>query len=300
MKNPKVLELDFSKLPDNIGDARIDGQIIVLDNLGQTINPDRKRIAERYCFPTHSDLTIIALCTKGEAHFRINVKEEELSPNKLLIILQGCIFEVMQVSEDFEGAILLMNPKVFSMTEDAVVGMSLRQYFTMNHSVLVSPDNINVFLDVYSLLKRAMMEREHPFRYQIVQKYCQILGYLGYNAFLQSPYSVSVRKNRKEEIFDRFIRTVEKHYMHERRIRFYADEMCLSPKYLSAVVKEVSQKFANDWIDEYVILEAKALLKQGGITIQQISDQLHFPNQSFFGRYFKHHTGYSPKEYRNL
>lgn len=72
----------------------------------------------------------------------------------------------------------------------------------------------------------------------------------------------------------------------------------LTPKHLSGVVKEVSGKTVGEWIDELVILEAKALLNSSSMNIQEIADRLNFANQSFFGKYFKHYTGMSPKEYR--
>ena len=104
---------------------------------------------------------------------------------------------------------------------------------------------------------------------------------------------------RQEEIFQRFIGEVEKHYRKERSVKFYADLLCISPKYLSTVIYKISQQLAGEWIDAYVILEAKTLLKSGRLTIQQISEQLNFSNQSFFGKFFKRCAGMSPKEYIN-
>jgi AraC-like DNA-binding protein len=78
----------------------------------------------------------------------------------------------------------------------------------------------------------------------------------------------------------------------------YADQLYLTPKYFSKVIKDNSGASASEWIDNYVILEAKALLKSTNMTILQISDELNFPSQSFFGKYFKRVVGVSPKEYR--
>jgi AraC-like DNA-binding protein len=83
----------------------------------------------------------------------------------------------------------------------------------------------------------------------------------------------------------------------ERELKFYADRLNLTPMHLSKVVKAASHKSANEWINDHVILEAKALLKSTSMTIQQISEELHFPSQSFFGKYFKRCTGISPREY---
>lgn len=81
-------------------------------------------------------------------------------------------------------------------------------------------------------------------------------------------------------------------------VAFYASKLSLTPKYLSKVIRQNSGKTAGEWIEEYVILEAKALLKSTNKTIQQITDELNFSTQSFFGKYFKRRVGLSPKEYR--
>lgn len=95
-----------------------------------------------------------------------------------------------------------------------------------------------------------------------------------------------------------FSKKVQLFYRKERKVLYYADKLHLSASYLSTVIKRVSGKTAAEWIDDYVILEAKALLKSTKLTIQQISDELNFSSQSFFGKYFKRITGLSPKEYR--
>lgn len=103
-------------------------------------------------------------------------------------------------------------------------------------------------------------------------------------------------KSRKEYIFERFYESLVESYQSERSVKFYADQLCLTPKHLSGVVKEVSGKTVGEWIDELVILEAKALLNSSSMNIQEIADRLNFANQSFFGKYFKHYTGMSLKD----
>lgn len=297
----EIGELDFSKLPLSISDAKIEGKIMAMDNLGRTIDPKKKKVAEGYCFPTKTDLTIIVFCMKGSAQFHVNLDEVNLLPMQLMVIQAGCIFEVNKVSEDFECVLILNNPDAMALNEEAVVGISLRRFLMQNITVPINQEQLNRLFDMYKSLKSALQDVDNPFRDQIVQRLCQVITYFCCFVFLKSPFATYKNvKSRREEIFDQFILLVEQNYIRERRISFYADKLNLSPKYLSTVVKEVSDKYASDWIDDYVILEAKALLKQGGINIQQIADRLHFPNQSFFGRYFKKLTGYSPKEYRNL
>ena len=105
---------------------------------------------------------------------------------------------------------------------------------------------------------------------------------------------------RSKMIFEQFIRLVGEHHMKYRNVGFYADKLCLTPKYLSKLIKGASGKSAPEWIDSYVILEAKNLLKYSDITIKEIVYRLNFPNQSVFYKFFKARTGMTPSEYRNF
>jgi len=103
--------------------------------------------------------------------------------------------------------------------------------------------------------------------------------------------------SRKHEIVHGFFTLIFEHYKDAKDVSFYADKLYVSPKYLSALVKRETERSAKDCIDNYVILESRVLLNSS-FTIQEISQQLNFPNQSFFGKYFKKHTGMSPSMYR--
>ena len=106
----------------------------------------------------------------------------------------------------------------------------------------------------------------------------------------------SVRANL---IFDQFLKLVTEFHTKERGVGFYADKLCLSPKYLSKLVKNISGRSAPDWIDSFVILEAKNMLKYSDVPIKEIVFSLNFPNQSVFYKFFKSRTGQTPSEYRN-
>ena len=97
-----------------------------------------------------------------------------------------------------------------------------------------------------------------------------------------------------------FMQLLKEHYVSERNIGFYADKLCLSPKYLSQMVLAASGRHVKDWVRDYVILEAKALLRSRQYTVSQVSDMLNFPNQSFFGVYFKKAVGCSPSAYQSM
>ena len=107
------------------------------------------------------------------------------------------------------------------------------------------------------------------------------------------------RRSRQEEIFADFLDLLHPHHKKERLVAFYADKLCITPKYLSKIVKDLTKHTALEYIEEYVITEAKSLLNATNMAIQQISNELNFPSQSVFGKYFRRVTHMSPKEYRS-
>lgn len=104
---------------------------------------------------------------------------------------------------------------------------------------------------------------------------------------------------RNKQLFNKFMELVKVHHAFHRGVRFYADRLCLTPNYLSGVIKEYTGKTVTEWVSDYVILEAKILLRDSEMSIQEIAFKLHFPTQSAFGKYFKQRVGVGPKLYRS-
>jgi len=120
-------------------------------------------------------------------------------------------------------------------------------------------------------------------------------------AALSKKYSKAVNSHlsRKEKISMNFINTVKRNFKKERSLQHYAAELAITAKYLTETVKEITGKSAGEVIDSFVIQEARMLLDNASFSIAEIADELNFSDQSFFGKFFKRHTGVSPKEYRN-
>ncbi|MDE6144754.1 MAG: helix-turn-helix domain-containing protein [Muribaculaceae bacterium] len=115
----------------------------------------------------------------------------------------------------------------------------------------------------------------------------------------EDPQTGGRPRSRRMLYTHEFVRLVNKYFRSEHSVRFYADRLCISPKYLSLVVKECTGRSAAEIIDEHLLLEAKNLLRFSGKNIQQVAYELNFSNQSSFGKYFKHLTGLSPSEFQN-
>ena len=250
-------------------------------------------------YPTRLNAACFAVCRKGWCKLNINLRDYEMREGMLCIILPEQIVQQGERSDDFSGLFIAVSRDFMDM-----VIPTMQQLFPMffmikeRPFVHITPEESQSFQEYHSFLWSKVKLKDNPFRKEITQGLLLALFYEIYNIYQGHVIQERTPKSRKEDLFERFIRYVYEFYKEERSVSFYADKMFLTPKHLSTMVKEVSGKTAGEWIDSLVILEAKAMLKSSEQSIQEIADELHFANQSFFGKYFKHHTGFSPKEYR--
>lgn len=162
----------------------------------------------------------------------------------------------------------------------------LRRFFELLNANTVDRTNIQLNKSIASSLTSAMF-------YQLVQFVHKRLP----GQIVESP---RIRdKGRRHDYVREFVRLVHRHYVRERSVSFYADHLFISPKYLSLLVKEATGRSAAKWIDDFVLMEAKNMLRFSGKNIQQIAYTLNFPTQSSFGKYFKHLVGMSPTRFQN-
>ncbi|MBQ9202179.1 MAG: AraC family transcriptional regulator [Bacteroidales bacterium] len=153
--------------------------------------------------------------------------------------------------------------------------------------------------DYYRQLFREVKDSSNLFRRETGQSIMMALFYKVCNIYGHTLLERPEYRNRGEEIFGEFLRQLSLHYKEHGDVAFYARLLCLTPKYLSTTVKRISGKTAGEWIQSQVIEEAKTLLKTSRLSVKEIAAELGFPSQSFFGKYFRQHTGMTPKTYRN-
>ena len=288
MKPKTILPFNWRDELENMEVYSIDDEIILLD---------RPIITSAFQYPFKVDLTTAIICIKGATEGSINLKPYATNGACFITILPGQVMENKSVSEDFSGLFIIMSSK---FTESLMPYIHDRLPLLLsvrdNPVIPLDEESLESMITYFELLKKAIRVKNHPNRIEAV-RYLSLAFF--YSAGIYSPSDNENRKKTHHELLaEKFLQLVDTHYKEQRGLEFYANKLCITPKHLSKVVKETSEKPANDWIDEHVILEAKALLKSTNMTVEQISDELNFPSQSFFGKYFKRVTGMSPKEYK--
>ena len=244
--------------------------------------------------PKKLEHAIIAVNIKGRANVKVDLEEFEVSAPSMFTLMPGHIIEASNLSEDF-----LVYALAFSRRFIDVINIPgwQQQYMSMynNPHIPLSEQSLRGMCTFYTMMHHLASDLENPFRIQVLENLIRVFYYGGIHYL---PNNKENKSSSKNNVVDHFMELVQEHYREQRLIGFYADKLCITPKYLSKLVKENTGLSAGDWIERHVTLEARAMLQSTDMTIQQIAASLNFPNQSFFGKYFKRATGISPKQYR--
>ena len=216
-----------------------------------------------------------------------------------MIISDRHIVDNFQSSDDADGLVMILSVNFFYEVVRNVSDVSMLFCFSRKHPVVSLTDNeVELFRSYFFMLKEKMRATDNKFRRDIVRTLILAMFYDLSNVIVRIQESESKKQTRADSIFTQFIRLVELNFRKERRVGWYAEQLCITPKYLSETVKNVSNRTPNEWIDSYVSLELRVLLKSTTKSIKEISDDMNFPNQSFLGKFFREHVGVSPSAYR--
>lgn len=247
-------------------------------------------------FPHKVQEVTQVVITKGAVSCIVDFYSYALEAPSLAIFQPGQVIESMEMTEDFAGFGMSIAPG-FTDSLELPISFQEKQALRTTHFYRLTPEMLEAFMSCYSQVGKVMEQESNPYREIIIRHLFSAYYYgLGYYAHdLQSQPSLMTCQ---QEVCDRFISLVSEHFKTNRDIGFYADKLCMTKKYLSALLKQETGMTALEWIEKYVVLYAKSCLSSTSMTVQEISDDLDFPSQSVFGKYFKRVEGVSPKAYR--
>lgn len=279
--------------------VHLNNELILIDNFDFASTSDDESLFFTQ-YPVKLSFTVVIIIFSGSMHYSINLEEFWAYSNDLITVQKGAIGEFLHSSPDLQVAVIAFSNELFHMNDHPEVAMKMQQMLYENPVKHISGESLKEIHMIYELMKKKIVETDNPFQKEILQGYVRALMYTILHKLLETLQQLPehIQNNRQHEIYMQFIREVQRNYQKERSVAYYADRLCITPKYLSQTVLKASGRLAGEWISDYVILEAKALIKSHSYTVQQISEILHFPNQSFFGRYFKKKVGCTPKAYQ--
>ena len=270
--------------------------------MGECIAANSASEIEIFRFPSRLNALIIGVGTEGETSLTSNLQEFRLKKDSLFIFSPKHILQV-QSNNRFKAHLIVIAPDFLKRINiDTKRMMPLFLQFGSLPCMELTHAESQSLRSFISMVEQEQKGSETDFSSEIIGGLIAAtiykVGDILTHYLTEHPEVDSPIHNRAEEYFRQFTELLGEHYKHERSVGFYARQLCITPKYLTTLIKRISGKSVSEWIDNYVILEAKTLLKYSNMSVQEIAYYLNFPNQSFFGSYFKRNAGMSPSQYK--
>lgn len=294
MKTKDITSVTMERLVGQYKMPHISHDVVLVDTL--------KTLPELTGARRLSLCMFMGVCTDGVASITVNGRKRIASRNNVMLITDESVVDNINFSPDFDGIGFFLSYKMLQEILKDIQNMSGLFLLTHNYSIFeITPDELET-LHLYLGQMRKRIATPHQ-RYSLEVVRLLILTMI---AEMREALERIVqgrepedRQSRAERIFVQYIQLVEKHYKEQRQVQWYAAQMELSPKYLCEAISAVSRRSPNEWIDKFVTTEIRNRLRYTNKRISEIAAEMHFPTQSFFGKYFKDNVGVSPSDYRN-
>lgn len=243
----------------------------------------------------------VLLVLEGSIDLSIDYVLFQASTNTVVTIMPTHITKVMKYSPNFKGRLMAVSRAFLEQSMMPNHSSSMIQYMKIrkNPTILLQESEIKTLDESMLRLRQTILQTNHHLQRLLIQN--TLMGFfieMGNIFSERKEYNTPPSLTRKEELFESFLRILYMYCKEQHVVSFYAEQLYITPQYLSLILKELTGRSANKWIDEALMQEAKILLKAPQATVQQVADALHFSDQSTFGKFFKKHAGMSPMEYR--
>lgn len=289
--NANLKKVSISRIKKEMSDVCYLSDDLVITSLDAQHNTTSE-------YPVAIDGFSVIIMGAGEAVVSIDLKEYHIRKDNIVFFNSGSIIRTIRCSANAAAFVLTFSESFVNEVQiDLSASLPVYMRFGRSPVLQATTQDVAEIRQIFQVVKTMLQSDKERYRHEIIRTLFTAAFYLIIDINQRETHTEQ-KRGRCEILFSEFMKLLEQHSKSQRNVGFYARQLNITPKYLSSAVKEVSGKTAARWIDESVILEAKALLKYSGLSIQEIAYRLNFSTQSFFGKYFKQHTGTSPSRYK--
>ncbi len=254
--------------------------------------------------PTRTKFAILFLCTKGSTTVRCNSHECRIQANSLFVCKPGSVLQFLNGHLDQVSVVCSQDKPEGALT---IPLQKLLPHYTELEALTVlrlgAHDSRRINTMMGFLVEAIKADTSLLFYHEAVKAQASALVFCFLNIFCSGLNLKNSAQHtahyRQQDYVRQFMSLLSLHFREQRRVTFYSDQMHITPKYLGSIITRQTGRTISDWIDHFVVAEAKVLLGSSSLTIQEITYKLNFPNQSFFCKYFKSHTGMTPSGFRS-
>jgi len=272
-------------------------QLVVVDLENLPVNPEEKADG----FPMHLKASVLFLVLAGEMDIEVNYQRNNLKKHMIIHLIANDIILDISPSVDFKGTLVIFSPELRSEIMGMTSGIrlpgagQLKRAYPMQE---LTETEFNRVIGYVERIKSYISDNTHLYRSPMIRNEVMNLLWNIDNCRWKKHGDVQVDLTHSELLREKFREMLVEKCRQHRDVGFYARELCVTPDYLSRVIREYDGGSAMKWIANAVIAEAKYLMRQPRKTVNEIALEMNFPDQSTFGKFFKKHTGMSPKEYK--
>jgi len=273
--------MDYSKLQQKDSSSK---NMSIISLSAQEITTSKPMLIE-------NDLWLIV--KSGHIHITSELFSIDVNASSFCVLVAGTSIENTNVSDDFKALLFVISGR---FKEDLGISelLALRRKFNTCPTIPLNEESIAAIDDYERMAKRIINLENNPYKWESLLNLTRAFYYGGGFYFFKNDNSIEP----EDSVLSKFFSLVEKNASKNHRIGFYADALCLTPKYLSQLIKRKTGKTAKEIISGHILLKAKSMLTNSRYNIQEISEMLNFPSQSVFGKFFKQSMGMSPRAYR--
>lgn len=252
--------------------------------------------------PSRMEAVLLLGISEGEMEVQIDYIKYRALKNSLALIMPAHITHFISGSADVKGWVLAISKTFMINTifkQEQAPGVISFMQLKKNPLTVFTPEEYRSLYAGFDFVRNNMYGHTHLFYKEKIRLALKMFFFDLGNIYLSKhECTAAPALSRKEELFADFQALLIKHCKKQHDVRFYANELCISTQYLSFILKEQSGKSASRWIQDALMIKAKGMLKTPRINVQQVANELNFPDQSTFGKFFKKHTGISPLTFR--
>ena len=253
--------------------------------------------------PLYFNCGVQILCVHGNGVISTGAQCFHLQEMSEIIFWDGSIMQLLHSSDDFQVRMVLYPKRVFlqaAVSLDTTFFNYMREFPLYNHGQekdAQSWKKVNLWLDMAKML---FTQPAGLFKERLELNFLQSMLMWIFSTIPDTYVSVARSYTRKQLLFHRFMHLIHEHALREHQIGFYADRLCISSRYLNEITVEYSKgKTPKELIDEQLTVEIKVQLNKLDLSVEEVAGICCFPDSSYLSRFFKKHTGITPKEFRN-
>ena len=283
--------VDVSALPANEELVKYnDNELVIVDNLRETPHIDGGKI----------DFNLVVACVTGRMRLDVSGQPTTVNAQQVFVCHPHVILSNLMISPDFECKIMCLSDRLLRSILQSQMLIWNNMLYKQHYCIIDIPADR---FGLYNELCYQWLNENNPFKREILVSLLRVaLLELCHQLMNKDQKSEEVLpqegNSRMEMLFHQFLKNIARRRIKKLSVSEYAEELCITPKYLSTLCRAVSGKSPTEWISEYVIEDITHYLKNTELTASQIGIELGFPNASFFGKYVREHLGMSPNEYR--